>query len=251
VTAVAATDVILRTKNLSVSYGAITALCGVDLAVPRGHVVALIGANGAGKTTLLRTISGLLRPRAGVVEYNVSPSGTGRFMELTSCPPHEIVRRGVIHVPEGRGIFPNLTVDENLRLGYLLRNDRDAAERDLDHVLELFPRLKERFRQSAGTLSGGEQQMLAIGRGLMARPVLLLLDEPSLGLAPRLVQQIFETIVRINASGTTILLVEQNAHMALRVARDAYCLETGSVVLHGDAKELAERPEVKDAYLGG
>jgi len=266
---------ILRIDNLSVSYGAIEALRGVSLRVQRGHIVTLIGANGAGKTTLLRSISGLLRPKSGVIHYDPSaaavsespaagiaptrtdaPKGAIDYaakskLNLARLSPHEIVRHGVIHVPEGRGIFANLTVAENLRLGAYLRKDVEAIERDHDRVLDKFPRLRERYRQSAGTLSGGEQQMLAIGRGLMARPTLLLLDEPSLGLAPRLVQQIFETIVEINREGVTILLVEQNAHMALHVAHDAYCLETGTIALEGPARELAERDEVKQAYLGG
>jgi branched-chain amino acid transport system ATP-binding protein len=243
--------VILKIDNLFVSYGAIAALRGIHLSVQKGQVVTLIGANGAGKTTLLRTISGLLRPRSGSIEYRWEDGNGSPPIGLDRCPPHEIVRRGVIQVPEGRGIFLNLTVAENLRLGSLLRHDTPAIERDLTHVFELFPRLKERFHQSAGTLSGGEQQMLAIARGLMARPRLLLLDEPSLGLAPRLVQQIFEIIARINEEGMTILLVEQNAYMALRVAHQAYCLETGAVVLSGSARELAEHEQVKKAYLGG
>jgi branched-chain amino acid transport system ATP-binding protein len=242
---------ILRIENLSVSYGAIAALRGVSLQVQRGHVVTLIGANGAGKTTLLRSISGLLRPRRGSIRYAPSDGAQDSDVDLVRSSPHEIVQRGVVHVPEGRGIFANLTVQENLRLGAYLRNDVEGIQKNLDYVLALFPRLKERFRQSAGTLSGGEQQMLAIARGLMGKPRLLLLDEPSLGLAPRLVQQIFETIARINAEGTTILLVEQNAHMALNVAHYAYCLETGTIALEGPAKEMAEREQVKQAYLGG
>jgi branched-chain amino acid transport system ATP-binding protein len=242
---------ILRIENLSVSYGAIAALRGVSLQVQRGHVVTLIGANGAGKTTLLRSISGLLRPRRGSIRYAPSDGAPDGDVDLVRSSPHEIVQRGVVHVPEGRGIFANLTVQENLRLGAYLRNDVEGIQKNLDYVLALFPRLKERFRQSAGTLSGGEQQMLAIARGLMGKPRLLLLDEPSLGLAPRLVQQIFETIARINAEGTTILLVEQNAHMALNVAHYAYCLETGTIALEGPAKEMAEREQVKQAYLGG
>jgi len=241
---------ILRIENLSVSYGAIAALRGINLEVERGHIVTLIGANGAGKTTLLRSISGLLRPKSGAITYQ--PDGNGaRGHELSKLSPHEIVGLGVIHVPEGRGIFANLTVAENIRLGAYLRNDADEVEKDRERVLTLFPRLRERFKQSAGTLSGGEQQMLAIGRGLMARPTLLLLDEPSLGLAPRLVKQIFDTIVEINRQGVTILLIEQNAHMALHTANYAYCLETGTIALSGPAAELAQRDEVKQAYLGG
>lgn len=240
----------LRIDNLHVAYGGIAALRGISLNVPAGQIVALIGANGAGKTTLLRTLSGLIRPRSGSIQY--LPTQNGRPpLELARIAPHEIVRRGVIHVPEGRGIFANLSVAENLALGAYLRNDSDAVRSDEVQALKLFPRLQERYRQSAGTLSGGEQQMLAIARGLMARPSLLLLDEPSLGLAPILVQQIFETIKRINQQGTTILLVEQNAHMALHVAQYAYCLETGTVALHGDAADLATRDDVKKAYLGG
>ena len=268
---------LLWVENLSVSYGAIAALRGVSLSVERGHIVTLIGANGAGKTTLLRTISGLLRPRSGSIHYSAGDNGGGasadrlrestapndasrpagldyaRSMagDLTRCSPHDIVRRGIVHVPEGRGIFANLSVEDNLRLGSYLRHDAADVDADRERVLTMFPRLRERYRQSAGTLSGGEQQMLAIGRGLMGRPVLLLLDEPSLGLAPRLVQQIFETIVKINAEGTTILLIEQNAHMALHVAHYAYCLETGTIALEGPAREMAERDEVKQAYLGG
>ncbi|HEY3243489.1 MAG TPA: ABC transporter ATP-binding protein [Phycisphaerae bacterium] len=241
----------LRIEDLSVSYGAIAALRGVSLQVQRGHIVTLIGANGAGKTTLLRSISGLLRPKKGSIRY-ADHDGAGECaIDLIRSSPHEIVERGVVHVPEGRGIFANLTVQDNLRLGAYLRRDTEAIQKNLDYVLSLFPRLQERFRQSAGTLSGGEQQMLAIARGLMGKPKLLLLDEPSLGLAPRLVQQIFETIARINAEGTTILLVEQNAHMALNVAHYAYCLETGHIALEGPAKEMAEREQVKQAYLGG
>ncbi|MEK6674779.1 MAG: ABC transporter ATP-binding protein [Planctomycetota bacterium] len=243
---------ILRIENLSVSYGAIAALRGVSLEVQPGHIVTLIGANGAGKTTLLRSISGLLRPKSGTIEYNSGGNGAvGDGCSLSQLLPHQIVQLGVIHVPEGRGIFANLSVAENLRLGTYLRRDVDRIAEDLELVLNLLPRLRERYRQSAGTLSGGEQQMLAIARGLMAKPNLLLLDEPSLGLAPLLVQQIFETIVKINKSGTTILLVEQNAHMALQVANYGYCLESGTIALQGPAKELAEREEVKQAYLGG
>ena len=241
---------ILTVKDLSVSYGAITALRGISLHVERGHIVTLIGANGAGKTTLLRSISGLLRPRSGSIIYQ--PGGeNGASHELSKLSPHEIVSLGVIHVPEGRGIFANLTVAENLRLGAYLRRDTEEIDKDRERVLTTFPRLKERFKQSAGTLSGGEQQMLAIGRGLMARPTLLLLDEPSLGLAPRLVRQIFDTIVEINRQGVTILLIEQNAHMALNVAHHAFCLETGTIALSGPARELAAKDEVKQVYLGG
>ncbi|MBI4716566.1 MAG: ABC transporter ATP-binding protein [Planctomycetes bacterium] len=242
---------LLRVEKLHVSYGAIAALRGITLQVDRGHIVTLIGANGAGKTTLLRTISGLLRPKQGAIHYTAPNAAGAEPANLLRCPPHEIVRRGIVHVPEGRGIFANLTVAENLRLGTYLRREGDGVAGDFESVLTLFPRLRERFHQSAGTLSGGEQQMLAMARGLVGRPSLLLLDEPSLGLAPRLVQQVFETIVAINQSGTTILLVEQNAHMALQVARYAYCLETGTMVLEGPAAELAEREDVKQVYLAG
>jgi len=244
--------VILRVDNLHVQYGAIAALRGVSINVERGRIVTLIGANGAGKTTLMRAIMGLAQSRRGALEYFPSDGQVGGpAIDLMRVETHEVVRHGVVLVPEGRGIFANMTVDDNLRLGAYLRDDRDAVEADRAYVLSLFPRLGERLQQSAGTLSGGEQQMLAIGRGLMARPKLLLLDEPSLGLAPLLVRQIFETIVQINANGTTILLVEQNAHMALQVAQYVYCLETGTIALEGPAAELAEREEVKSAYLGG
>ncbi len=242
---------LLSIENLAVSYGAIAALRGVSVKVERGRIVTLIGANGAGKSTLLRAISGLVRARSGSLSYDTASNGSPANISIANCTPHELVRHGIVHVPEGRGIFANLSVAENLRLGAYLRNDADEIAKDTERGLNLFPRLRERLRQSAGTLSGGEQQMLAIARGLMARPRLLLLDEPSLGLAPRLVQQIFETIVRINEEGTTILLVEQNAHMALRTAHYAYCLETGTIALEGPARELAERDEVKKAYLGG
>ncbi len=241
----------LHIDQLHVSYGAITALRGVSIRVERGQIVTLIGANGAGKTTLMRAVSGLLRSRSGAIRYADGNETAGGVTELNRLPTHEIVRRGVILVPEGRGIFAGLTVRENLNLGAFLRRDMEQIEKDREHVITLFPRLRERIDQSAGTLSGGEQQMLAIARGLMAKPKLLLLDEPSLGLAPRLVQQIFETIVQINRDGMTILLVEQNAHMALNVAHYAYCLETGSISLEGPAKEIAEKDEVKQAYLGG
>ncbi len=242
---------LLKIENLHVSYGAIAALRGVNVSVAAGTIVTLIGANGAGKSTLLRTISGLLRPRGGSIRYCPTGDSAGAGVELTRVTPHETVRHGVVQVPEGRGIFANLSVADNIALGAYLRRDVEGIERDREHVLSIFPRIRERYRQSAGTLSGGEQQMLAIARGLMARPRLLLLDEPSLGLAPRLVQQIFETIVRINREGTTLLLVEQNAHMALHVAHYAYCLETGEIALEGKAGDLAQRDEVRKAYLGG
>ncbi|HXH84617.1 MAG TPA: ABC transporter ATP-binding protein [Candidatus Tectomicrobia bacterium] len=231
----------LRLESLDVYYGEIHALKGVSLEVPRGEIVALLGNNGAGKTTTLRTISGLLAPRTGRVELE--------DRALVGLPPHTIVGLGVAHVPEGRRIFNRLTVRENLLMGAFLRKDGEI-DADLERVFALFPRLRERVTQVAGTLSGGEQQMLAIGRALMARPRLLLLDEPSMGLAPVLVEQIFETIADINRQGTTILLVEQNAAMALAIARRGYVLETGSVVLSGTATALTENAEVRRAYLG-
>ena len=233
---------LLEVKNLSVAYGAIKALHGVDLSVEQGQILTLIGCNGAGKTTTLRAISGMVRPSAGQVLLDGKP--------VTGLKPHEIVRLGMSHCPEGRGIFANLTVDENLALGAFMRRDHAAVNQDRQRVFTLFPRLKERLKQNAGTLSGGEQQMLAIGRALLARPRLLLLDEPSLGLAPQLVQTIFRIITEINQQGVTILLVEQNAHMALQVAHRAYVLEVGHVVMQGDAKTLAASDEVRKAYLG-
>ncbi len=233
---------LLTIDNLSVHYGAIQALHGVSIVVEQGEIVTLIGANGAGKSTTLRAVSGLVKPSAGTITFD------GK--SLAGLAAHKILRLGLAQVPEGRGIFPNLTVDENLDLGAFARKDRKNIAGDRERVFALFPRLKERLDQRAGTLSGGEQQMLAIGRALLARPRLLLLDEPSLGLAPQLVQTIFKIIREINASGTTIFLVEQNAHMALRVAHRAYVLEVGSVVMQGDAKQLAASDEVKKAYLG-
>jgi branched-chain amino acid transport system ATP-binding protein len=233
---------LLSIENLSVHYGAIQALHGVSIAVEPGEIVTLIGANGAGKSTTLRAVSGLLKASGGTITFD------GK--NLAGVAAHKILRLGMAQVPEGRGIFPNLTVDENLDLGAFARDNRKDVASDRERVFALFPRLKERLLQRAGTLSGGEQQMLAIGRALLARPRLLLLDEPSLGLAPQLVQTIFKIIREINASGTTIFLVEQNAHMALRVAHRAYVLEVGSVVMQGDAKKLAASDEVKKAYLG-
>jgi branched-chain amino acid transport system ATP-binding protein len=233
---------LLSIDNLSVHYGAIQALHGVSISVEPGEIVTLIGANGAGKSTTLRAVSGLVKPSGGRIAFD------GK--DLGGLAPHKILRLGLAQVPEGRGIFPNLTVDENLDLGAFVRKNRKEVEGDRERAFGLFPRLKERLNQRAGTLSGGEQQMLAIGRALLARPRLLLLDEPSLGLAPQLVQTIFKIIREINASGTTIFLVEQNAHMALRVAHRAYVLEVGSVVMAGDAKQLAASDEVKKAYLG-
>jgi branched-chain amino acid transport system ATP-binding protein len=232
---------VLTLDDLHVFYGEIQALKGVALEVRRGEIVALLGNNGAGKTTTLKTISGLLAPRRGHVTLEGAP--------LTGLPAHAVVLRGVAHVPEGRRIFNRLTVRENLMMGAYRRSD-DSVEGDLDRVFALFPRLKERITQVAGTLSGGEQQMLAIARALMARPRLLLLDEPSMGLAPVLVEQIFETIGDINRQGTTILLVEQNAAMALGIAHRGYVLETGAIALSGPAAALADNPDVRRAYLG-
>ncbi|HKA90722.1 MAG TPA: ABC transporter ATP-binding protein [Haliangiales bacterium] len=232
----------LEVDGLDVHYGAIHALKGVSLRVEEKQIVTLIGANGAGKSTTLRTLSGLLRPTRGRIRFG------GR--DITGRPAHEIVKLGIAHAPEGRGIFPNLTVDDNLELGAYARTDREGIARDRARALELFPRLRERLQQSAGTLSGGEQQMLAIARALLARPKLLLLDEPSLGLAPQVVQTIFKIIREINADGTTILLVEQNAHMALHVAHHGYVLEVGEVAMGDSAAKLAASDEVKKAYLG-
>ena len=234
----------LEIKNLTVGYGAITALQGISLAVPAGGIVTLIGANGAGKTTALKAISGLLKPRGGEIYYD------GR--NIAGLPPHRIVKLGLSHVPEGRMIFANLTVMENLQMGAYLQNDRQAVRRELERVFILFPRLQEREKQVAGTLSGGEQQMLAIGRALMSQPKFLMLDEPSLGLAPLLVKTIFEKIVEINRQqGITILLVEQNANLALEVSHYGYVLETGRISLRGDSASLRQNPQVKSAYLGG
>jgi branched-chain amino acid transport system ATP-binding protein len=231
----------LRVDGLDVSYGKIRALKGVGLEVGRGEIVAVLGNNGAGKTTTLKTISGLLQPTRGTITLDSEP--------LVGVPPHEIVWKGIAHVPEGRRIFNRLTVRENLMMGAYPRRDTGIAA-DLDRVFALFPRLKERIAQVAGTLSGGEQQMLVIGRALMLSPRLLLLDEPSMGLAPVLVEQIFDTVADINRQGTTILLVEQNAAMALSIAHRGYVLETGSIALAGTATELADNAEVRRAYLG-
>ncbi len=233
---------LLEVDALEVRYGGIHALRGVSFSVEEGQVVALIGANGAGKTTTLRAISGLLRPSKGHVRF------AGK--DITGMPAHKIVALGLSHAPEGRGIFANLTVDENLQLGGYLRTDKGAVAKDRAHALELFPRLRERLQQSAGTLSGGEQQMLAIARALLARPRLLLLDEPSLGLAPQMVALIFKIVRTIAAEGTTILLVEQNAHMALGVASTGHVLEVGSLVHSGPAKALAADDAIRKAYLG-
>ncbi|MBK3496647.1 ABC transporter ATP-binding protein [Viridibacillus sp. YIM B01967] len=233
----------LKVNDINVFYGNIQALKGVSLEVNEGEVVTLIGANGAGKSTLLKTLSGLLKPKKGTIEY-VGSSIAGKQAQ-------SIVKAGISHVPEGRRVFANMTVEENLELGAYLRKDKDGIAKDLQRVFELFPRLLERRKQLSGTLSGGEQQMLAMGRAIMAKPKLLLLDEPSMGLAPLMVKTIFSIIREINKEGTTILLVEQNAHMALSVADRAYVIETGRIVLSGTAKELQETEEVKAAYLGG
>lgn len=234
----------LEIKNLSVSYGAISALHGISLSVPPGSIVTLIGSNGAGKTTLLKTVSGLLKPVSGEIIYD------GK--NIAGLPPHEIVGRGLSHVPEGRMIFSNLTVLENLQMGAYLVRDKNKVRAGLDFVFAMFPRLRERESQVAGTLSGGEQQMLAIGRALMAQPKFLMLDEPSLGLAPLLVKTIFEKIVEINRErGLTILLVEQNANRALEISHYGYVLETGKIVLSGDSPSLRQNPQVQSAYLGG
>ena len=232
---------VLKVESLDVAYGEIRALKGVELEVGRGEIVTILGNNGAGKTTTLKTISGLLHPTRGTITLETEP--------LVGVPPHAIVSRGVAHVPEGRHIFNRLTVRENLTMGAYLRSDTGIAT-DLERVFALFPRLAERITQVAGTLSGGEQQMLAIGRALMANPRLLLLDEPSMGLAPVLVEQIFDTISDINRQGMTILLVEQNAAMALSIAHRGYVLETGSIALAGTAAELSDNADVRRAYLG-
>ena len=232
----------LKVGRIDVFYGAIQALKALSFTVAQGEIVTLLGANGAGKSTTLKTISGLLQPRAGEIELEGKP--------IAGSAPHEIVRLGVAHVPEGRRVFPRLTVLENLKTGAYTRRGDTIAD-DIERVFTLFPRLKERMQQKGGTLSGGEQQMLAIGRGLMARPRLLLLDEPSMGLAPILVEQIFAIILQINREGVTILLVEQNAAMALAVCHRGYVLETGAVILEGKASELAGNDRVRQAYLGG
>jgi branched-chain amino acid transport system ATP-binding protein len=234
---------LLEIKNLHVSYGAIRALHGVSLGIDRGEIVTLIGSNGAGKTTLLRTISGLLRSTTGEISFDGSP--------IQAKPPHEIVRRGVSQSPEGRQIFANLTVRENLLIGGYQQTSKQKLHEDIERAYHLFPVLSERREQKAGTLSGGEQQMLAIGRALMQRPRLLLLDEPSLGLAPLIVRKIFEIIREINAAGTTVFLVEQNAKQALGIAHRAYVLQTGNVIKTADAKTLLADPDVQAAYLGG
>jgi len=227
---------------MNVFYGGVQALRGVSFTVGKGEIVSLIGANGAGKSTTLRAISGVVRPASGTIVHDGKP--------IAGLAPHRIVRLGIAHVPEGRGVFANMTVRENLEMGAYTRSSRTEVEESFGRVFALFPRLSERASQMAGTLSGGEQQMLAIGRALVQRPELLLLDEPSMGLSPLLVEEIFRMIAQINRAGTTILLVEQNASMALSVAGRAYVLETGEIVLSGQASELRENPKVREAYLG-
>lgn len=233
----------LRVEDINVYYGAIHAIKGISLEVNDGEIVALIGSNGAGKSTTLRTISGLMKPKTGRIMYDGE--------DITGVPAHKIVGKGLCQVPEGRHVFANLTVLENLELGAYLRTDKEGIEKDMEMVFEKFPRLLERKNQLSGTLSGGEQQMLAMARALMSRPKLLLLDEPSMGLAPLLIKEIFNIIKEINAGGTTVLLVEQNANMALSIADKAYVLETGRITLSGTAAELASSEEVRKAYLGG
>ena len=233
----------LKVDNIDVYYGAIHAIKGISIEVPKGEIVTLVGSNGAGKSTTLRTISGLMKPKNGTILFEDK--------NIVGEPAHKIVGMGLCQVPEGRHVFANRSVMENLELGAYLRNDKDGIARDLEDVFKKFPRLLERKDQISGTLSGGEQQMLAMGRALMSRPRLLLLDEPSMGLAPLLVKEIFNIIKEINESGTTVLLVEQNANMALSIADKAYVLETGRIALAGTAQELASSEAVRKAYLGG
>ena len=233
----------LKVDNIDVYYGAIHAIKGISIEVPKGEIVILVGSNGAGKSTTLRTISGLMKPKNGTILFEDK--------NIVGVPAHKIVGMGLCQVPEGRHVFANMSVMENLELGAYLRNDKDGIARDLEDVFKKFPRLLERKDQISGTLSGGEQQMLAMGRALMSRPRLLLLDEPSMGLAPLLVKEIFNIIKEINESGTTVLLVEQNANMALSIADKAYVLETGRIALAGTAQELASSEAVRKAYLGG
>ncbi|UZE45310.1 ABC transporter ATP-binding protein [Selenomonas sputigena] len=236
-------EIMLKIDNIHVYYGAIHALKGVSLEVKAGEIVTLIGANGAGKSTTLRTVSGLLAPKSGSISF------LGE--NIAGMPAHEIVKHGISQVPEGRRIFAEMSVQENLEMGAFTRKDKAGVEKDFEIVYNRFPRLKERRKQQAGTLSGGEQQMLAMGRALMSRPKLLLLDEPSMGLAPLLIKEIFSIIEDINREGTTVLLVEQNANMALSIAHRAYVMETGRITLQGAAKELAASEDVRKAYLGG
>ncbi|MBP8742907.1 MAG: ABC transporter ATP-binding protein [Acidaminococcaceae bacterium] len=232
----------LKVENLVVSYGGIEALKGISLNVPEGKIITLIGANGAGKSTLLRTIIGLVKPESGKISYNEK--------EITSLNSQKIVTTGITLVPEGRRVFSNLTVLENLKIGAYMRNDKAEIEKDIEWIYGMFPRLQERNWQLAGTLSGGEQQMLAVGRALMCRPKLIMMDEPSLGLAPLVIKDIFRIIQEINAKGMTILLIEQNANMALKIADWAYVLETGRITMEGTGKELLENPQIREAYLG-
>ncbi len=233
---------LLEIRDLKVNYGGIEALKGISFDVNEGEIVTLIGANGAGKSTTLRSIMSVVTPSAGSIVYNGE--------DITHMPTDEIVKRGIVLVPEGRRVFPNLTVLENLRIGAYLRNDKDAIEADIKHVYSLFPRLEERSWQQAGTLSGGEQQMLAVGRALMAKPRLIMMDEPSLGLAPLVVKDIFSIIRRINESGTTVLLIEQNANAALKIANRGYVMQTGNVTMTGTGLELLNDQSVREAYLG-
>jgi branched-chain amino acid transport system ATP-binding protein len=233
---------LLQLRKVEVAYGGIHAVKGIDLDVGQGELVCLIGANGAGKTTTLKGICGLLPVKAGKIFYDGG--------DITGKPAFQLVRRGLAMVPEGRGVFGALTIEENLAMGAYIRNDREGIKADIERVYHLFPRLKERRRQTAGTMSGGEQQMLAMGRAMMSRPRLLLLDEPSMGLAPLMVQKVFETIVTISGEGVTILLIEQNAKLALEVSRRGYVMESGDVILSGDASSLLHDPKVRAAYLG-
>jgi len=233
---------LLKLSKLEVAYGGIQAVKGIDLEVGQGELVCLIGANGAGKTTTLKGICGLLPVKAGRIHYGGA--------DITGKPAFQLVRRGLAMVPEGRGVFGALTIEENLAMGAYIRSDKDGIKSDIERVYHLFPRLKERRRQTAGTMSGGEQQMLAMGRAMMSRPKLLLLDEPSMGLAPLMVQKVFETIVTIAGEGVTILLIEQNAKLALEVSKRGYVMESGEVILSGDASSLLHDPKVRAAYLG-
>ncbi|MFZ7942863.1 MULTISPECIES: ABC transporter ATP-binding protein [Bacillaceae] len=233
----------LKVNDINVFYGSIQALKGISLEVKEGEIVTLIGANGAGKSTLLKTLSGLLKPKSGTIDYLGEP--------ISAKAPQSIVKAGISHVPEGRRVFSNMSVEENLELGAYTRKDSSGIRKDMEKVYELFPRLLERRKQLSGTLSGGEQQMLAMGRAIMAKPKLLLLDEPSMGLAPLMVKQIFSIIEQINKDGTTVLLVEQNANMALSIANRAYVIETGRIEISGTAAELQASEDIKKAYLGG
>jgi branched-chain amino acid transport system ATP-binding protein len=233
---------LLELKNLEVAYGGIHAVKGIDVEIGEGELVCLIGANGAGKTTTLKGICGLLPVKAGKIYYGGA--------DITGKPAFQLVRRGLAMVPEGRGVFGALTIEENLAMGAYIRSDADGIKADIERVYHLFPRLKERRRQTAGTMSGGEQQMLAMGRAMMSRPKLLLLDEPSMGLAPLMVQKVFETIITISGEGVTILLIEQNAKLALEVSKRGYVMESGEVTLSGDAASLLHDPKVRAAYLG-